>query len=145
MSRLATWLTLCAALCACNSDAEQTPKRDAYASYEDCILDKLGRGQSTVASEAIIAACRTKYPPKLTAVKGDPFAPTGAGMFDDLVPQKTGPKDFGGYPCKDDCSGHKAGYRWAEDNSITDPGDCGGNSQSFIEGCEAWAEENEDD
>lgn len=41
--------------------------------------------------------------------------------------------------------GHDAGYEWAEDNDITDPDDCDGNSQSFIEGCEEWAEENEDD
>lgn len=47
-------------------------------------------------------------------------------------------------PCTDDCSGHDAGYEWAEDNSITDPDDCDGSSQSFIEGCEAWAEENSD-
>jgi hypothetical protein len=49
---------------------------------------------------------------------------------------------FHGYRCTDDCSGHEAGYRWAEDHDIHDPDDCGGNSQSFIEGCRAWAEEN---
>ena len=53
-------------------------------------------------------------------------------------------EDFHGYPCTQDCSGHEAGYEWAEDNDITDPDDCGGNSNSFIEGCEAWAEENGD-
>jgi hypothetical protein len=49
---------------------------------------------------------------------------------------------FNGYPCTVDCSGHQAGYDWAEQNGITDPSDCGGNSQSFIEGCEAFTEEN---
>ena len=49
--------------------------------------------------------------------------------------------DFHGYPCTQDCSGHKAGYEWAERNGIADPDDCGGNSNSFIEGCMAWAEE----
>lgn len=44
------------------------------------------------------------------------------------------------YGCTDDCSGHDAGYEWAEEREITDPDDCGGNSQSFIEGCEAYAE-----
>lgn len=48
---------------------------------------------------------------------------------------------FHGDSCRDDCSGHEAGYRWAEDNDIDDPDDCGGNSASFIEGCQAWAEE----
>ena len=33
----------------------------------------------------------------------------------------------------------------AEDNDINDPDDCGGNSNSFIEGCESYAEENENE
>lgn len=49
---------------------------------------------------------------------------------------------FHGYECPEDCSGHEAGYAWAEENEITDPDNCGGNSQSFIEGCIAYAEEN---
>lgn len=43
--------------------------------------------------------------------------------------------------CTSDCGGHNAGWAWAEENGITDPGECGGNSQSFIEGCEAYAED----
>lgn len=50
---------------------------------------------------------------------------------------------FHGYDCTEDCSGHEAGYQWAEDNEITSPDDCGGNSNSFIEGCESYAEEHE--
>lgn len=45
------------------------------------------------------------------------------------------------YRCTQDCSGHQAGWDWAADNGITDAYDCGGNSQSFIEGCMAYAEE----
>lgn len=41
-----------------------------------------------------------------------------------------------GYPCTQDCSGHEAGYEWAEENDITYPDDCGGSSQSFIEDAE---------
>ena len=48
---------------------------------------------------------------------------------------------FHGYPCTVDCSGHEAGYQWAERRGLEDPADCGGNSQSFIEGCEAYAAE----
>jgi hypothetical protein len=48
---------------------------------------------------------------------------------------------FGGYDCTEDCSGHAAGYRWAEEHDITDPSHCGGNSQSFIEGCEVYNED----
>ena len=49
--------------------------------------------------------------------------------------------EFHGYPCTKDCSGHKAGYEWAERKGIDDPADCGGKSNSFTEGCRAWAEE----
>lgn len=43
--------------------------------------------------------------------------------------------------CTDDCSGHDAGYEWAEEHDITDADDCTGNSQSFIEGCEERVED----
>src|ERR1041384_1081303 len=49
---------------------------------------------------------------------------------------------FHGHRCTVDCSGHEAGYRWAEEHDIHDPDDCGGKSQSFIEGCQAWAGDN---
>lgn len=45
------------------------------------------------------------------------------------------------WECTDDCSGHEAGYEWASDQGISDPDDCGGKSDSFIEGCEAYANE----
>lgn len=44
------------------------------------------------------------------------------------------------YGCTDDCSGHDAGYEWAQENEVNDPDDCGGNSLSFQEGCRARAE-----
>lgn len=48
------------------------------------------------------------------------------------------------YGCTDDCSGHEAGYQWADHNDVTDPDDCGGDSQSFIEGCQAHVEAYQD-
>jgi len=48
------------------------------------------------------------------------------------------------YVCTEDCSGHEAGFEWAQENDIGDASDCGGNSQSFIEGCEAFAEERQE-
>jgi hypothetical protein len=42
--------------------------------------------------------------------------------------------------CTNDCSGHDAGFEWAKENDILDPSDCGGNSRSFEEGCETYAE-----
>lgn len=49
---------------------------------------------------------------------------------------------FSEYKCEDDCSGHYAGYEWAEDNNINSEDDCVGNSQSFIEGCKVFVESN---
>ncbi len=54
-------------------------------------------------------------------------------------------EDFHGYPCTQDCSGHEAGYDWAEQEGIADPDDCSGTSNSFVEGCQAWAEDQQDD
>lgn len=49
---------------------------------------------------------------------------------------------FGSYPCTQDCSGHQAGYDWAEKKDIDSIDNCGGNSQSFIEGCYEYVNEN---
>ncbi|UXJ55050.1 hypothetical protein [Pseudomonas citronellolis] len=45
---------------------------------------------------------------------------------------------FDGYQCTDDCSGHQAGYDWAEEHNITNDSACSTNSQSFNEGCESY-------
>lgn len=58
-----------------------------------------------------------------------------------LVPAVAGAQYSGGYGCSDDCSGHQAGYAWAERNDIAAPSRCGGNSRSFIEGCMDYAEQ----
>lgn len=41
--------------------------------------------------------------------------------------------------CTDDCSGHNAGYQWAQENGVEDASGCYGNSNSFEEGCAAYA------
>lgn len=58
-----------------------------------------------------------------------------------LLASKTAFADptFAGYSCTQDCSGHEAGYEWAQKHDIDNPDNCGGNSQSFIEGCMAYA------
>jgi hypothetical protein len=55
------------------------------------------------------------------------------------------PGDVEGYGCTIDCSGHEAGYRWAEQHDVTDEGDCHGKSWSFEEGCVAYVEGRTDD
>ena len=52
-------------------------------------------------------------------------------------------KEFGGYECTDDCSGHKAGYEWAEARGVSDAAQCPlrGKALSFYEGCLAFTED----
>jgi len=61
----------------------------------------------------------------------------------DVPPTK--PRQFAGYDCTGDCSGHEAGYEWAEEHGITDGDDCDtagerSNSPSFAEGCHAYVD-----
>ncbi|MDL5595673.1 hypothetical protein PGC34_07120 [Pseudomonas kribbensis] len=47
---------------------------------------------------------------------------------------------FDGYECTDDCSGHQAGYDWAEQKGIDDENSCSTPSISFNEGCQSFVE-----
>jgi hypothetical protein len=70
------------------------------------------------------------------------------GIASHAMAQNTAPapaKSFEGFPCTQDCAGHEAGYKWAEEHDIDDPAKCGGTSKSFIEGCQAWASDADDD
>ena len=54
-------------------------------------------------------------------------------------------REFAGYECTVDCSGHEAGYKWAEEHGISDGDDCDragehSNSPSFAEGCHAYVD-----
>jgi len=47
-------------------------------------------------------------------------------------------------PCDVDCVSRDAGYAWAKELGISDPAECGGNSQDFIDGCQTYATKHED-
>ena len=47
---------------------------------------------------------------------------------------------FDDYVCTDDCSGHQAGYDWAEEKGIYDEDSCSTPSQSFNEGCQSFVQ-----
>ncbi len=49
---------------------------------------------------------------------------------------------YGTSACTSDCSGHDAGYSYAEENEICDTEYDSGNSESFNEGVISWAEDN---
>lgn len=44
--------------------------------------------------------------------------------------------------CIEDCSGHNAGYEWAQEHDIQDTSYDNGNSESFNEGVRDYAEQN---
>ncbi|MCA9332133.1 hypothetical protein KC968_04315 [Candidatus Saccharibacteria bacterium] len=61
--------------------------------------------------------------------------------------QSTSNSSFEGYDCTSDCSGHEAGYDWAEENDICSTYSSGdeydeGNSNSFNEGVTAYIDDN---
>jgi hypothetical protein len=67
------------------------------------------------------------------------FAVLSASLV--LTSSPANSETFGHYECTFDCSGHEAGARWAEEHDITEAGECPyGNSNSFYEGCRAYAE-----
>lgn len=45
---------------------------------------------------------------------------------------------FDGYDCQGDCSGHQAGYDWAEGKGLSDVSQCSTSSNSFNEGCQSF-------
>ncbi|MDX8465717.1 hypothetical protein RFM26_08480 [Mesorhizobium sp. VK23B] len=69
----------------------------------------------------------------------------GALLAVSLAIPASAQETFHGYDCTDDCSGHEAGYDWAARNDITDERDCAGDSQSFVEGCQTYVDEQADD
>ena len=71
----------------------------------------------------------------------DPVIPSQVEQMEESLPSKTS-NTFQGYECSYDCSGHEAGYDWAEENQVCDTEYDGGNSESFAEGVRAWAEDN---
>jgi hypothetical protein len=47
----------------------------------------------------------------------------------------------GSVDCAKDCSGHNAGFAYAEEHDIEDDAECTSASDSFVEGCKAYGEE----
>jgi hypothetical protein len=73
---------------------------------------------------------------------------SSATESDDNSASERSSPTFAGSPCTSDCSGHEAGYNWAEGHGIDDESDCDtagdtSNSPSFAEGCRAYVQENE--
>jgi hypothetical protein len=60
------------------------------------------------------------------------------------APEQASARTFGGYDCTDDCVGHAAGYRWAEERGIEYIDECPENrSEAFYEGCLTYVDDPE--
>ena len=98
-------------------------------------LTSCGSSSSTEADRHIVEGSSTLFNPKgkfdEDLARADAIADVSAMSFED-----TG----GAWDCTGDCSGHSAGFEWAKENAADDPSMCSGNSDSFVEGCEAFSQ-----
>src|SRR4051812_21034470 len=96
-----------------------------------------------LAMSTALAACAPSEPEEINTREYDSTSRVEIGHTPDEPIGES--KEFGGYACTEDCSGHEAGYQWAEENGIDDPDNCDGKSNSFIEGCITYVKEQIDD
>jgi hypothetical protein len=90
---------------------------------------------------AALAAC-SPAPPKSTAPQAGAAAAESKPV--EPTPMKTAampsrPILFHGYACTEGCFSHQQGYSWASAHQISNPNDCRGISETFLEGCKAFA------
>lgn len=103
----------------------------------------VAQSQPKVSAKFAPVPASTQAPPAIQSLS----LPPAYARPQDLLPRTPFPSayqpalTYRGYRCTVDCSGHEAGYEWAEQHAIDDEDDCGGNSQSFIEGCIAHVRE----
>ena len=97
-------------------------------------IGAVNAGRFIAAPVLALLACSGHEPPQLPQSQSTqpviPRATAGA--------EPAGPS---GDACVVDCSEREDGYQWAQRSGIDDPTDCAGNSESFIVGCIAYAEE----
>lgn len=87
-----------------------------------------------------------KYQCSITPVCQDETARKKSKLGErNIVRSPTGKYFFSGKACSGNCSGHIAGYDWADDKSSYKPDlyeeDCASNSKSFSEGCLIFIED----
>lgn len=102
-------------------------------------MTKIRSALSVLLLVALVGACGSQEPVQ-ESQREDVAADARADAEADLS-GTTYQEVAGTSACTEDCSGHDAGYEWAQENEITDPDDCDGTSDSFIEGCQAYGEE----
>lgn len=118
IARLSIFLVvgIAVSLGACDSSSADSAVAD------DAAADSAA-GTTANASDTVEAAAENAEP---TDVEADSVESTGFSS------------------CTSDCSGHQAGFDWAQEKDLTDESECGGDSQSFIEGCEQFVQDRRD-
>jgi hypothetical protein len=105
-------------------------------------MNRPGKTVLLMLAALALAACSPDKPRHAEAESKKPAAaaqPAPIG-HSPLPAHDVGRSDlFHGYRCGGDCSLHQQGYKWAADHRIINPRDCRGGSESFIEGCRAYA------
>jgi hypothetical protein len=86
-----------------------------------------------------LAACSPSPRPSAQASNAAPAPSRPVGPEPVKTATASGPLLFYGYPCGVDCASHQKGYSWASAHKISNPADCHGTSETFIEGCRAFA------
>lgn len=109
------------------------------------VMSALG-GVASCGSSSPTASTEVEHKPSADLYESD--ADTSGSKGDETYAEydtrrgaTASPGDVAGFGCTQDCSGHDAGFQWAEEHSVTDESECGGNSWSFQEGCAAYARE----
>jgi hypothetical protein len=87
----------------------------------------------------LAAGCGSEDPDQMIDEAADRASVTADTVAEDLA-ASTYEAEGAPYGCTQDCSGHEAGWAWAAEHDVRDAADCGGRSESFIEGCIAFAE-----
>jgi hypothetical protein len=126
-------LTLVGAGCFDSGSSPYTSTSNSYSNYRYDRIDDYDYGYEWAEDEDIdnFDDCQDEF--------GTSDAEDGCNDY--VRDNYSGYRSFGGYDCTEDCGGHEAGYEWAENNDIYDVDDCGGNSDSFIEGCWQYIED----
>jgi len=91
-----------------------------------------------------LSSCDRQMPPPKSSPEIEAASPEQLSLSIDEKRQAHGvspARSFHGDPCTEDCSGHQAGYDWAEQKDIDDEDDCDTPSESFNEGCKSYVEE----
>ena len=119
-----------------------TPEEQRFLATRYGSMYALGDDSTLIAASATMTPTPQRSQPS-SVVPGSGLPPNVAnpnGVAD--------PRVFHGFPCTGDCSGHEAGYQWAQDHDINDPHECYSgpklsdpDNESFSEGCEAYVDE----